>query len=173
MGQTPPLTHRVSPLRKAVVILTCQETHQLLLNPAMPPQGSAFLSPPLEDPSILTRVENPSGSASFLLEHRGGHVSRAWSWSSASTGSADRLLSQPSACFAFTLVFLWESTHSHIPEGTGDSNRLVYTLDPVCLCSSMDQGTEAPWSTFSLETRQGRGSQTIASSFLVSSEEPV
>ena len=28
-------------------------------------------------------------------------------------------------------------------------------LDPVCLCSSVEQAAEVPWLTFSLETRQG------------------
>lgn len=55
----------------------------------------------------------------------------------------------------FTLVFLWESTHSDTPEGTGDANQLVHILDPVCLCSSVEQAAEVPWLTFSLETRQG------------------
>lgn len=120
---------------------------------------------------LFTRVERSLVALNLSCrrtELAGCHPARVWN--SARTGSAERLLSQPSVCFAFTLVFPWESTHSCIPEGTGDSNQLVHILDPVCLCSSVDQATEVPWLTFSLETRQGWGSQTIASSFLLKNQ---
>lgn len=115
LGQAPLLTHRVPPLRKAVVILTCQNTQQLLLNPALPPRGSTFLSPPAKVPNILTRAERTLVALSpscWRTEVARCHPARIWS--SASTGSADRLLSQPGGCFAFyTCVPLGEHALRH------------------------------------------------------------
>lgn len=74
------------PLRKTTVILTCWNTHQLLLSPAIlvnaifPPQGSTFLnchpspSPP-KSLILLLEHEDTSGYKSFLLENKAGQMS--------------------------------------------------------------------------------------------------